>query len=461
MNTIKQYDLLGIGLGPFNLSLAALLSPLNELNLKFCESKSEFRWHPELMFCDADMQTSYLKDLVTPVDPTNPHSFLNYLVKKGIFYHFLNSNRKTITRIEFEDYARWVSIQLKNHIDYDSHIIEVDHKNSHFVVKKRDSQYHAKHLCVATGPVPSVPECAKPYIGPKVFHAKSDQLKRCNMTGQRVLIVGGGQTGIEIFHNSLKDTWGRPESIQLISSRENLRPLEEGPFVDEIFTPDFVGKFQGLDQKNKDQFSSGMLLSSDGNTPSYLQNFYKELYLDRFYRKEFCRYRISPMRWLNKIEIEGPAYRVSFFNRLQEKVEVVNVDLIILATGFKTQLPPIFEGIKDKFYFDKQLQPVIELDYRLKTDLGPNSIYVMNFSRHNHGLSDPQTSLMAWRSAVISNSILGREHFSINSQAMSFLDFFQQENTSAQVHHSFHHPIHCLHNRTSGSSGRNWERNFK
>ena len=104
MKNNQMYDLLGIGLGPFNLSLAALLGHVEKLNIKFCDNKSEFRWHPELMFGDATMQTSYLKDLVTPVDPTNPYSFLNYLVHNGLLYHFINTDRKAITRFEFEDY---------------------------------------------------------------------------------------------------------------------------------------------------------------------------------------------------------------------------------------------------------------------------------------------------------------------------------------------------------------------
>ncbi len=442
MKAPPTFDLLGIGLGPSNLSLAALVAPLRELSVKFCESKKAFAWHPELMFSDATMQTSYLKDLVTPVDPTNPHSFLNYLVKKGRFYHFVNTDRKTVSRLEYEDYARWVSEELRPHIDFDSPVLSIEHRQDHFHVSKKDGEYTAKNLCLATGPQPCVPDCAKTFLGPEVFHAKSPHLTSCRMAGKRVLIVGGGQTGVEVFRNALKEKWGRARSLQLITGRENLRPLEEGPFVDEIYTPNFVEKFHGLSQESKDEFTAKLLLTSDGNTPGYLQAFYEELYLDRFYQKQFTDYSISPLRWLKKVEKKSSSYRVTLFNKLEEKSEELEADLIVLATGLRTQLPPLLDRLKEKIVFDEENRPLVDLHYRLRADLGPNHIYVMNFSRHGHGIADPQTSLMAYRSAVIANSLLGARRFEV-AQAPLFLDFFHQETQHANLPNPLLYPLQC------------------
>ncbi len=62
-------DAVGVGLGPFNLSTAALLEPLTKLNTRFFEREKEFQWHPGLLFSDATIQVSFLKDLVTLADP--------------------------------------------------------------------------------------------------------------------------------------------------------------------------------------------------------------------------------------------------------------------------------------------------------------------------------------------------------------------------------------------------------
>ncbi|PZQ93149.1 MAG: lysine 6-monooxygenase, partial [Flavobacterium psychrophilum] len=67
-----MYDVIGIGIGPSNLSTAALMQPLGTtITSVFFDDKQEFSWHPGLMFPDAKLQVSILKDLVTMIDPTS------------------------------------------------------------------------------------------------------------------------------------------------------------------------------------------------------------------------------------------------------------------------------------------------------------------------------------------------------------------------------------------------------
>src|SRR5712675_129933 len=100
--TPRTFDLVGVGLGPSNLSLAALLSGEPDLSTAFIDGKGAFDWHPGLMLPDAQMQVHFLKDLVTPVDPTNPHSFLAFLVESKRLYRLLVTGRSKVPRREFE-----------------------------------------------------------------------------------------------------------------------------------------------------------------------------------------------------------------------------------------------------------------------------------------------------------------------------------------------------------------------
>ncbi|MGN8544543.1 SidA/IucD/PvdA family monooxygenase [Bradyrhizobium sp. 13971] len=50
------------------------------------ESSEKVKWHPGLLLAGAVMQTSPLKDLVTPADPTSAYSFLAYLHDKKRLY---------------------------------------------------------------------------------------------------------------------------------------------------------------------------------------------------------------------------------------------------------------------------------------------------------------------------------------------------------------------------------------
>ena len=73
---MKTYDFIGIGIGPFNLSIAALAGGWTVLARCFLNASRTSR-HPGMMVPDCHMQTSFLKDLVSAVEPTNRHSFLN------------------------------------------------------------------------------------------------------------------------------------------------------------------------------------------------------------------------------------------------------------------------------------------------------------------------------------------------------------------------------------------------
>ena len=58
------------------------------------------------------MQTEFYRDLVTPIDPTNRFSFLNFLKVNGRLDQFFCSSTIYPTRREFEDYFNWVARQM-------------------------------------------------------------------------------------------------------------------------------------------------------------------------------------------------------------------------------------------------------------------------------------------------------------------------------------------------------------
>jgi len=80
-----KYDVVGIGVGPANLSLAALLTKTPHLTSRFIEKQANFVWHAGMLLPKSNLQVSHLKDLVTLVDPTNPYSYINYLHSKKMF----------------------------------------------------------------------------------------------------------------------------------------------------------------------------------------------------------------------------------------------------------------------------------------------------------------------------------------------------------------------------------------
>lgn len=427
MSTEKIYDLIGIGVGPFNLSLAAHASQVDKIDSLFLEQKPSFEWHRELIFQDSYMQTSFLKDLVTGSDPTNPYTFLNYLVKNGLFYSFMNTGRRSITRKEFEVYCRWVAESLGDKIAFGNNVKNITQKNNLFIIETNKAVFTAKNICLGTGLIPSVPKCARDYIGENVFHAKSKQLAKVNLEGKKLVVVGGGQTGVEVFKNALDEKWGKPSAIKLITTRANLEPLESSPFTDEYFTPGYVKQFFSLKNQKKEDIVNYQLLASDGNTPEYLEELYNELYLIKNIHKDERDISILPYRWLDKVDQVDSSYNLTYRNEFRDRLEQDNADVIILATGFQKSTPPILDLLEEQIPLCDKGRFIFNKDYSLKWDgESTNKIFAFNFSRYGHGISEPQLSLMAWRSANVINSLCKENVYPTDSFEPNFIDYGEE-----------------------------------
>lgn len=420
----ENKTLIGIGLGPFNLSLAALLEKIPEIQNVFLEKKSGFDWHPEIMFQDSTMQTTYLKDLVTPVDPTNPNSFLNYLVSNGLFYQFLNTQRSVVTRREFEKYCTWVSQRLSARVAFNTEVRGVHYKENQFEIETSTGLLKSKNICVGTGMTARVPDCARLKIGPRVFHAKSKALQNMDLKDKSILIVGGGQTGIEIFRNAMQGKWGQFKSLNLITQRKNLEPLDESAFTNEYFTPDYARTFWSLSQEKKSAVVAGQKLASDGNTPAYLSELFRDLYHLKHVEGDARPMRLMACRQLTDIQENADQYRVQMQNQFQDQNEEMIVDYIVLCTGFQSLIPPVLEPLFSRIHFDAQKRFQYNPSYAIQWD-GPkeNKIYALNFSREQHGIFDPQTSMMAWRSAVVINDLAGKKIFQTAQNVPNFVDY--------------------------------------
>ncbi len=422
----KHFDLIGVGIGPFNLSLAAILDKSENFNYKFFDLKKSFEWHSEIMFSDSDMQTSYLKDLVTPVDPTSPYSFLNFLVQNGLFHIFMNTGRQVVTRREFEMYFQWVSQKLKHRLQFSSPVTKVDFNGNNFVITTNAEEFTAKNICIGTGISPRIPECTTDLLSNNFFHAKSAQLANLNVEGLDVVIIGGGQTGLEIFRNSYKGKWGKSKSLKLITGRSALQPLDESPFTNEFFTPNYVEDFFQVDPSKKGTIVKSQKLASDGNTPSYLEETYNELYQLKYVQNNPMDIQILPSRRLNEAQDINGRYLLMLENDFNEALDEISADIVILCTGFSNAIPKILDPLRSDICFDNEDRFIFNQDFSVKWN-GPNEnkVFALNFSRHCHGISEPQTSLMAWRSAIIANEVLGEKIYLNSKQVPNFMSYIK------------------------------------
>jgi lysine N6-hydroxylase len=204
-----------------------------------------------LLFPEASLQVSYLKDLVTLVDPTSPFSFLAFLRAHKRLYRFINRSEIRVSRKEFSQYLQWVAGRLRN-VEFGAEVREVGLEEQMFAVRLNQRTLAAKAIVLGTGLVPIIPDWARPYLGNEVFHSNDYLRHPIDATGRVVSVVGGGQSGAEVVWHLLLDTAHLPAQLVWISHRSNFLPLDESPFTNELFNPVYSDYFFSLTQEQRD-----------------------------------------------------------------------------------------------------------------------------------------------------------------------------------------------------------------
>jgi KamA family protein len=404
-----QLDIAGIGVGPSNLSLACLADPVRNLRCRFFERSDSIRWHPGLMLREAEIQVSYLKDLVTLVDPTSRFTFLNFLVATGRLFRFAVLMREPVTRREFEAYYRWAAGQLST-IEFGAVVEAVAFAQGAFQVFTESGVHSARHLSIGTGAARRTPAFARGKLGATMFHSSDFLDHEETLAGRKVAVVGGGQSGAEVFAHLLEaPAETRPATLAWVTRRSGFLPLDDSAFTNELFHPEYVGFFQGLSPARRRDLLLEQKVASDGVSMNLLTRIYRRLYENDFVADDPVETILLPARQVIGAEATPAGWTLSLRDCNTGSDSAIDAEIVVLATGYRFRLPecltPLATRLPD---WDDEGLP-LRRDYSVPWD-GPeaNKIFFHNAGRLSHGVADPNLSLAAWRSAVVVNAIAGR-----------------------------------------------------
>ncbi|WP_436496104.1 lysine N(6)-hydroxylase/L-ornithine N(5)-oxygenase family protein [Actinokineospora sp. HUAS TT18] len=393
-------DLVGVGIGPFNLSLAALASA-TDLRTRFFDRRPEFRWHPGLMIDGTTIQVPFLADLVSLVDPTNPFSFLNYLRDRDRLYPFYFAERFHIPRAEYDDYCRWASGRLDEcEFGTDVERIEWSTKDAAFAVSTSTGTVLSRNVVLGVGTAPVVPE---PLRGlDNVIHSADYLAARDDLVKARdVTVVGSGQSGAEVFLDLLR----RRETGRLrwLTRTPAFAPMEYSKLGLEQFTPDYVRYFHGLDAPTRDRLVPAQWQLYKAISAETIDAIHDELY-QRTVGGGWPDVTLAPG---TEVVAARPGLDLTVRHGQQGTTTDLRTDAVVCATGYaERDLGPL---LADAACRDESGRLQVDADYRLRLrpDIG-GAVYVQNAERHTHGVSAPDLGLAAWRSATIVNAVCGR-----------------------------------------------------
>jgi len=413
---MKIYDMIGVGIGPSNLSTAALLYPIrNNIDYLFFDNKKEFKWHPGMLFPNVTIQVSILKDLVSMVDPANPFSFLNFLKKTGRLYMFASKGSfDGVKRKEFEQYFKWCTNYISD-LHFSSTVESLKYDNGYYKLQVNGKEFVSKNIISGAGLTAKIPDCCKPFMGNTMFHSTQFLISNTQYSGKRITVVGGGQSGAEIILHLLNNENIAPENINWINSSYNLLPMEDSPFSNELYSPIYSNYFYDLKKESKETLLEKQKQTSDGISESTLNELYELLYNNKFLFGK-SNLNINMNSYLTKVT-QNPMgdFDLEIHQKDNDSKKTMLSDIVILATGLEYKIPKFLYPIMDDLVISDGRFEINE-DYSIKSKK-PNKgkIYLHNGARHIRGVADPNLSLIAWRSAKIINSVMKKEIYDIKN----------------------------------------------
>jgi lysine N6-hydroxylase len=402
----KIYDLVGIGIGPFNLGLAAICQD-TDLDCLFIDQAKSFDWHPGMMIPGTKLQVPFYADLVTLADPCSPYSYLAFLKQKGRLLRFGIHESYFIHRKEYNNYCKWVAGQLPT-LQFNCCCENISKTTEGiFSITTSKGIFYSRYVVLGVGTVPNIPECAKGVLSEFCFHS-SEYLfhKEAVMSKKSVTIIGSGQSAAEIFYDLLKERERFTKGLFWFTRSARFYPMDYSKFTLEMSSPDYIDYFYHLPEEMKPQVLSGQDELFKGINFRLIDDIY-----DLLYQQEVEEYStivsLSPNCELRAAaNIEGKTALLFLHRELQKKFRHES-DIVIFATGYRNETPSFLRGISG-------LAPYkVNKNYSIDPE---EHIFVQNAEVHSHGFNSADLSLGPYRNAVILNHILGQEHFSIEHQ---------------------------------------------
>ncbi|GAB2782839.1 lysine N(6)-hydroxylase/L-ornithine N(5)-oxygenase family protein [Streptomyces daliensis] len=426
-DTGKVHDFIAIGLGPFNLGLACLTDPIEELDGLFLDDKPGFDWHSGMLLEDSTLQTPFMSDLVTLADPTSPLSFLNYLKESGRLYSFYIRESFYPLRAEYNDYCQWAAGKLDT-IRFQNRVTRVEHdeREDVYVVHADDlasgerRTYRGRKLVLGTGTPPYIPESCQGLGGDLTHNSRYLDVKSSLQEKNSVTVVGSGQSAAEIYYDLLQDIDHHDYQLTWITRSPRFFPLEYTKLTLEMTSPEYVDYFHSLPAATRDQLNASQKNLYKGINSELIDGIFDLLYQKN--RRGPCPTRLMTNTALTGASYDEPSATYTLELRQEEQKQDFSLTTqgLVLATGYRYRVPEFLDPVKDRIEWDEQGRFAVRRDYSV--DVTGKGIYVQNAELHTHGFVAPDLGMAAYRNSCIIRELLGREYYPVE-RAIAFQDF--------------------------------------
>ena len=412
------YDVVGVGVGPFNLGLAAMLDSVEEdVDAAFLERDAEFQWHEGMLLDGATLEVPFLADLVTLADPTSENSYLNYLRETGRIYEFYFYETFQIPRREYNDYLRWVVARLDT-CAFNREVTDVrwDANGEHYVVEARNPEtgdrfeYRAENIALGIGSRPQIPESLQGHPEEDVFHtARYRDNRERVLEADSVTVVGSGQSAAEVFQDLLERQPDHDYRLDWLTRSDGFFPMEYSKLGLQHFSPEYEQYVYDLPQEVKDDLIPNQTLLYKGVDPGTSADIYDLLYRRSIGDRD-PDVGLFAMTEVRDIADVGDAYALDCHQWQTEESFVHESESVILSTGYERPIPGFLDPLKDAIGWDERGRFEVTSGHRLEIDVA-GDVFLQNAELHTHGVGVPDLGLGCYRNTKFVNRLVGREAY--------------------------------------------------
>ena len=412
------HDFIAIGLGPFNLSLACLAEPIADLDGVFLERHAEFSWHPGMLIDNTTLQNPFLADLVSLADPTSRFSFLNYAKEQGSLYSYYIRENFYLTRAEFNAYCRWAAERLST-VRFAHTVQEIvhDRETGCYVVtgvqgpQRKPFVMRGRKLVLGVGAKPLFPPCCVSG-GHRYLHTADYLANKARLQQRRsITIVGSGQSAAEVYHDLLKDADAHDYSLTWITRSPRFFQMEATKLTLEMFTSDYIDYFYGLDAQKKERIVRAQACLYKGINAGLINQIY-DLLDDRRRQGRLRTHLITNCELQGcRHDAASDDYEIEFRHLDRDARYAHRTEGLVFATGYREDIPPFVDGIRDRLRWDDQGRYQLARNYA--ADLAGSEIFVQNAGPHTHGMTNPDLGMSCYRNSWILRELTGVEHYKI------------------------------------------------
>ena len=224
-----------------------------------------------------------------------------------------------------------------------------------------------------------------------------------------VAVVGGGQTGLECVMNLLA---AGITDIRWLGRRQWFQTIDDTPAANEFYRPAHQRFLQDLPRATRRRLVTGQNPTGDALTPGALRGLYQDNY-DRMLELGHFPAVLLPGRDVMHGDVDGDELVLQCSTN--QGVECHRVAHAVIAVGRETVPVPFDDELRARIETDEDGELIVDRDYSVRWDgRDGHRIYAMNRGRMSHGIPDANLTLLPVRSAIVLNSMFGREVFKVH-----------------------------------------------